>query len=476
MFKSFYTERKTEVKMKKLLCALIVLMLAISAADLTAFAEDTQVLTITEDGETLAAVKVGSEFVYRVGINTGDYRVYSGQGYVRYNSGLAQISEYGPVDSSGKVDMDAYCFPEAIRKASLISNYFASENYIRYNYTKATTGVDVFDSVDKPYFQIRFKAVAPGTLRLRHVTEILASRESDSTVILIKNGRPSPGLRCVPFQRTFAYPADDGETVNPDLKNAVAAWVFDPAGKMAGYNLTEYGNADMGYSATLGSGRLTAGMSGDMKRALKWSSGYGSSGTAVAPAVSADGKNPWSSPYLRFELPASGYELSGLTVYLSGSHGCPYEWKLQYSYDGADFSDIEGSYTRLYFDSGKLTAYFDGIKLPSFTYGKDSGKLYIRMIPVSMSGVSDPSSGELAVGCAVIRGRAVDFSDVDTGDVDLDGVVDIVDSTFIQRYCIDLYRMDPYQLKAADTDRDGTADVTDATLLQRYIVGVSDGL
>lgn len=54
------------------------------------------------------------------------------------------------------------------------------------------------------------------------------------------------------------------------------------------------------------------------------------------------------------------------------------------------------------------------------------------------------------------------------GDADLDGEVNIIDVTIIQRYCIKINDLSDRALKAADVDGDGEVTAVDATFIQRW--------
>ena len=58
------------------------------------------------------------------------------------------------------------------------------------------------------------------------------------------------------------------------------------------------------------------------------------------------------------------------------------------------------------------------------------------------------------------------------GDVDMNGQVDILDVTLLQRYLTGLRELTPEQLMYADVNDDGDADIIDATVLQRYDIGL----
>ena len=69
-----------------------------------------------------------------------------------------------------------------------------------------------------------------------------------------------------------------------------------------------------------------------------------------------------------------------------------------------------------------------------------------------------------------------DYADrqVLVGDTDLSGDVSILDATYIQRYLVNLQKLNDTALASADTDRDGSVTIIDATKIQRYLVGLRD--
>ena len=192
--------------MKKLICIMLVLILAASAFICcpVSAAGSSGTLTVTDSGKTLVTVKVGSEFIYRVGINCGDRLIYSGQGYVTYNNKYLSVVEYGPADSKGNIDMDAYCFPTSIQNTSLVTNYFITANKIQYNYTSPKKGVAVFDDENAHYFKIRFKATAAGTVDINHVIQVLTTKVNGSNLRIFTDGVANKQLDPVPFQVTSA--------------------------------------------------------------------------------------------------------------------------------------------------------------------------------------------------------------------------------------------------------------------------------
>ena len=61
-----------------------------------------------------------------------------------------------------------------------------------------------------------------------------------------------------------------------------------------------------------------------------------------------------------------------------------------------------------------------------------------------------------------------------TGDVNGDGMVDILDSTEIQKYAAESTEFTPEQFELGDINKDGYCDVIDALLVQKYVVGEYD--
>ena len=57
-------------------------------------------------------------------------------------------------------------------------------------------------------------------------------------------------------------------------------------------------------------------------------------------------------------------------------------------------------------------------------------------------------------------------------DVNMDGVINVVDATLVQKYVVGFEEFDDYTLKIADTDGDGTISVIDATNIQKKIVNL----
>lgn len=57
-------------------------------------------------------------------------------------------------------------------------------------------------------------------------------------------------------------------------------------------------------------------------------------------------------------------------------------------------------------------------------------------------------------------------------DVNMDGVINVVDATLVQKYIVGLEDFDDYTFKIADTNGDGTISIVDATNIQKKIVNL----
>ena len=59
------------------------------------------------------------------------------------------------------------------------------------------------------------------------------------------------------------------------------------------------------------------------------------------------------------------------------------------------------------------------------------------------------------------------------GDVNGDGVVNIIDATFIQKYIAGIDSFTEKQESLADVNNDGLINIIDATSIQKYCAGIS---
>ncbi len=269
-----------------------------------------------------------------------------------------------------------------------------------------------------------------------------------------------------------------------DLTNAIAAWQFDPTGKVEEEKLTEYGTGDEGYKATYGNGKMIGTVNGVDMRSLEWSvAEYGTNGVNMVPIMAAGSKNLWCEhPYIQFEISTKDYTDIHFTAYMAGSKKCPASWQVQYSTDGTTFTNVEGAVATITMDKRKLmTAYLNDVALPSAIDNLDS--VIIRLTPTSNVTVSssttdvDPSGGELAINNILISGtKSQTPVEYKKGDVDLDDEVTVLDATAIQKHCANLLTLSEQSMKNGDVTDDETLDVLDATTIQKFLAEIIDTL
>lgn len=203
--------------MKRILS--LILIMTLIASVFTVFSLDTAAedvdlddtgangkLTITCRRQVIGEVEVGSEFIYHVALNSGDYSVMVGEGQLRYDDSFATIVEHGDVRSDGSINMNAYSFPTRIRNSNLVTNYFDQKNVAYYNFSKFA-GISAFTE-DDHFFKIRMKAIAPGTVEIRHYAKCFYHGTGPSNMIkLIYDDFGNNQLDPIPYTVCTVEPA-----------------------------------------------------------------------------------------------------------------------------------------------------------------------------------------------------------------------------------------------------------------------------
>ena len=170
--------------MRRFLCLFIFILLCI-AVFVPAAAADSDTLTITDSGKVLAEVKVGSVFLYRVGLFTGQHTLINGEGEIRYDKSLLQPLAYGDPTPEG------YSFEGRLADASAVVNITDVPGTVYYNFSQVT-GIEGYGSTDEPYLRLRFKVLAGGTTELNHLMQTLTARDNKNTFYkLFQNGKAS---------------------------------------------------------------------------------------------------------------------------------------------------------------------------------------------------------------------------------------------------------------------------------------------
>ena len=188
---------------------------------------------------------------------------------------------------------------------------------------------------------------------------------------------------------------------------------YDASGKVSGEKLTEYGDKD-GYTSTGENGNLLCYMATDSSRALEWSDPeYNNDGVNIVPIVRASSKNTWGSvPSFAVSVSTKGFTQIKFSAKMAGSSNGPSIWKLQYSVDGTNYTDVAGSQIEIQFDSREnMINYYNGFSLPEAVADKDI--VYIRIIAASEKTVIGgnylgiPWGGETAINNISVRGTDI---------------------------------------------------------------------
>ncbi|MGN0501760.1 MAG: dockerin type I repeat-containing protein [Ruminococcus sp.] len=66
-------------------------------------------------------------------------------------------------------------------------------------------------------------------------------------------------------------------------------------------------------------------------------------------------------------------------------------------------------------------------------------------------------------------------SDYQSGDVNLDGKIDIKDASMIQKYLSSIITLSEFQKELSDVNGDGKINIIDSTQIQRILAGLSTG-
>lgn len=259
--------------------------------------------------------------------------------------------------------------------------------------------------------------------------------------------------------------------------NTISEFYFDSTGKNSGDKLEEYGDKS-GYKATFGQADLFLSMNGKNGRALEWSDAeYGKDGDEIVPLMSAGKKNPWGdTPYIQTTFDGTDCKDLSFSISMGGSSKAPANWKMQYSIDGTNFTDISNSNFTITSNNRKvLTNYINKVKLPEECNGAKS--VTVRIIATSTTTIAggntsdEPTGGEIAVNNIVIEGKSTRQGLI--GDLNLDGKITVQDAAILQKHTVKRLTLIDAQKAVADVNNDGKINVKDCTAIQRMLVRIS---
>ncbi len=135
-----------------------------------------------------------------------------------------------------------------------------------------------------------------------------------------------------------------------------------------------------------------------------------------------------------------------------------YQYSQWYTKDNDGYNTFEGA-----FEKGE-TYYVDCLLVPDFGYWLDDNTV------VNASGATvEEASGRMSLSVS-LSAQAV--APTILGDADGDGIVTILDVTWIQRLLLDMKVPETFSETAADADADGEISIIDATWIQRWLSGM----
>ena len=152
-----------------------------------------------------------------------------------------------------------------------------------------------------------------------------------------------------------------------------------------------------------------------------------------------------------------------------------YIGKVAYSYKG---TMPENTFVEIKYGTVNISEHafyqcngLSGVRIPSSVTGIGEDAFY-GCSDLTIYGKAGSYAAEYS------RANQLKFFEVDeviVGDVNLDGQIDVIDVTAIQKHLAGLIHLSDEQLVLSDTNGDGEINITDATHLQKYLAGF-DGI
>lgn len=210
-------------------------------------------------------------------------------------------------------------------------------------------------------------------------------------------------LSCFPTSRIFA------------AEEALAVFEYTaPTGAANGDELS-VGDKESGYDATSGimqaSAKLFASVNGTVMRKLEWSKPeytYKASTAAMVPVMTAGSKNLWGkTPYFEVKCSTKGYDNIKFSAKISASNKGPANYKLQYSTDKMNYSDVITA-SAITKNKNMESNLFDSILVPG---AGDNDAVYFRMTAVNTQTIEGgdfnaSKSGEASINDIIISGTS----------------------------------------------------------------------
>lgn len=204
----------------------------------------------------------------------------------------------------------------------------------------------------------------------------------------------------------------------------IASWDYDYTADNTLLNTADSTGAEYYYLATSGENQSTSTLRASVNAKdyakIKWSGSadlYKNDSTMLASdqtpvmGTSKTDALAWGTyPYFETTLSTAGYENITFSAKLGGSKKAPRDWKLQYSLDGVNYTDVEGAAYSITANKS-MEAAFNEVALPSACNNQRT--LYIRVVvanDIAINGTNtivNQVSGDAAVNNIKINGSSL---------------------------------------------------------------------
>ncbi len=332
------------------------------------------------------------------------------------NVGTAQVTITGIGIYSGSVTKTFKIIPAEINSTYTVSiNENAYKNTeLKSTVTNNLTGKELFSSVT--YQWNKNGAPIDGATELTYVT---TEADAGSTITLTVTGDGTNAIGSVTSNECTVLEGEKPET----MTKSIAAWDYDFTANEAGL----VGDTDNSYLATSGlnqsTSKLYASVNAKDSAKIKWSGTadlYKNDSTTLASDQSpimgtskADALAWGEYPYFETVISTAGYENIKFSAKLGTTKKGPSNWKLQYSLDGTEYTDIANTDYAITANKTMQQA-FDNVTLPDKCNNQKT--VYIRMVVsknIAFNGINTivgQVSGDASVNNIKITGNSLSVS------------------------------------------------------------------
>jgi hypothetical protein len=222
----------------------------------------------------------------------------------------------------------------------------------------------------------------------------------------------------VALNGTISKAETESESIVAETQKVVS-FEYDGTNATAGNDMTEYAGTDSDYiySATTGSGTMTASITGTELKHIEWgdSLDYG----ITVPILAAGKNNPWSADaYVAYQFSTTGY--SGLTgsVQVGGTKKGPQNLVIGY-YDNEVFQSL-----KTYSIAKNKTLYTVEFQLPDSLSNLSTVTIYVKLADTTNIGGNEMTDsayntgGELAINNFAVYGTLIALEESTTSGLD----------------------------------------------------------